>query len=534
MKNPLLCLFFVLLTYVAVGQSDLSPRLRNLMQRAENYRMQLNYAKAIETYTEVVRYKSDCHEAMINMADSYFKLKDYENTIVWYDSALHYKMLSSLQGFQYTNTLLMLGENEKARQWLNTFLQTQPDDTLAKEKLAGLENADIFYKDSSRYTIRNLPLNTPGSEFSPVLYHQGIILVSSAVSVRTTAGKTDNYLDLFYYNFTDVDSSSILHSLGTPINTKLHEGPATLYDGETKMIFTRNHRTKKSGRQTHDAIHFQLFYTEKDEQGQWKEPKLLSINDPTYSTGHPTITSNGQILYFSSNMEGGFGGSDLYKSTWLNNEWSRPENLGPGINTSGNEMFPYIFNDSILYFASDGYQGLGGLDIYKTTLESPTVILNLGYPINSRKDDFSISIYPDEKKGFFASGREGGKGSDDIYEFIVKEEIETFTSAEKVEILPVKVFYTIQILALHNPKLVSHAFMKKLKGVVRHRGKDGLYRYTYGVYEGPHDALLMLQNIRSMGYDDAFIRTIDMYSELSEAPGEDTDALYEKMARDRK
>lgn len=535
MKRLPLYAFFILLTYPVVGQSELSPRLRNLMHRAENYRTQLNYAKAIETYKDVVRYKSDYHEAMTNMADSYFKLKDYENTMVWYESALRYKMLSSVQGFQYTNTLLVLGENEKARQWLNTFLQTQPDDTLAKEKLAGLENIEVFYKDSSRYFIRNLPVNSTGSEFSPLLYHQGIILVSSTTqSAQASASDQDNYLDLFYYDLMDRDSSSIRHALAAPVNTTLHEGPATLYAGESKMIFTRNHRTKKSGRQTHDVIHFQLFYTEKDEQGQWKEPKILSINDPTYSTGHPAITSNGQTLYFSSNMEGGFGGSDLYKSNWLNNEWSKPENVGPAINTSGNEMFPYVFNDSLLYFASDGYKGLGGLDIYKINIESAKNVFNLGYPINSNKDDFSISIHSDGKKGFFASSRDGGKGNDDIYEFIVKEKIESFASAEKSETPLVKVFYTIQILALHNPKLVSRAFMKKLKGVIRHKGKDGLHRYTYGVYEGPHDALLMLQNIRSMGYEDAFIRTLEKYGELSDAPGEETDVLYEKMARDRK
>lgn len=533
MRRLLLYLCCALITYAAMGQSELTPRLKNLMHRAENYEIQLDYAKAIETYQEVIRYKNNCYQAMTGMANSYFKIKDYEKTIIWYDSALHYKMLSSTEGFQYTNTLLMLGENEKAREWLISFLQIQPDDSVAKEKLAGLENVEVFYKDSSRYIIRNLPANTRGSEFSPALYQQGIVLVSNAIQDAGTTDETD-YLDLFYYDFTDSDSSLISHPFGLPVNTKLHEGPATFYDEQRKMIFTRNHRTKKSGRQPHDIIHFQLFFTEKAAQEKWKEPSLLSINDKTYSTGHPSITSNGETLYFSSNMEGGFGGSDLYKSVWLNNEWSKPENLGSRINTSGNEMFPYIFNDSTLYFASDGYKGLGGLDIYKTNIETSSPIFNLGYPINSRKDDFSISIYPDGRRGFFASAREGGKGNDDIYEFNVTEIAETFTAVEKSEAVPVQIFYTIQILALRNPKVVNRTFMKQLKGVVRHQGKDGLYRYTYGKYEGPQDAISMLQNIRAQGYEDAFIRSIDMYAELSQLPGEDTDLLYEQMARNKK
>ncbi|NBW37345.1 MAG: hypothetical protein EBR30_20470 [Cytophagia bacterium] len=526
------CLLFYFMISSASGQNELSHRQRHLMQRADHYRLQQNYLKAIELYKDVVAEKSDYTEAMTAIAEAYYKLNDFENTMIWYDSTLRHKMLSGEEAFQYTNTLQMLGKNEKVRLWLNNYLQAQPHDSLLRQKLTGLDYADTFFKDSSQYTLTSLPINTSGSEFAPILYQNGIILVSNTQKQNSKKkGNEEEYLDLLYYDLKD--SVGITYSLGEVINSKLHEGPATLFDSERKIIFTRNHKTKRSGNQGLDIIHFQLFFSEKDDNNQWKEPILLSINDPTYSTGHPTITSQGTTLYFSSNMEGGFGGADLYKSEWLDNQWSKPQNLGVSINTPGNEMFPSLFQDSVLYFASDGYKGLGGLDIYKTNLKTPSGVFNVGYPINSRKDDFSISLFPDEKRGFFASARDGGKGKDDIYEFRINEIPVVPSPAVITEAAPVKIFYTIQILALRNPKLVSKTFMKQLKEVVRHKGKDGIYRYTYGKYEGAEDAFKTLQEIRAMGYADAFIRNIDLYSELSEKPGENTDALYEMMARNK-
>jgi hypothetical protein len=532
MNKILLSLLFYFIISNAPGQTDLSHRQRHLVQRADHYRLQQNYPKAIELYKEVIDDKRDYAAGMIAIADAYYKLKDFKSTMLWYDSALQYKPLTATEAFQYTNTLLMLGEEEKVKQWLHTYLQDQPEDSLLRQKLIGLKHSDTFFKDSSRYSISNLPVNTSGSEFSPILYQDGIILVSNTQkAIRKKTGANAEYLDLLYYNLKD--SMGTTYPLGEVINSKLHEGPATLFDNDRKIIFTRNHKAKKRDNQGHAVIHFQLFFSEKDVNDQWKEPVLLSINDPTYSTGHPSITSQGTTLYFSSNMEGGFGGADLYKSEWLDNQWSKPQNLGLSINTPGNEMFPSIFQDSVLYFASDGYKGLGGLDIYKTNLKTPSGVFNLGYPINSRKDDFSISLFPDEKRGFFASARDGGKGNDDIYEFKINEIPPTLIAAAIPEAVPVKMFYTIQILALRNPKLVNKTFMKQLKEVVRHKGKDGIYRYTYGKYEGAEDAFKMLQEIRNMGYADAFIRNVDLYSELSEKPGENTDALYEMMARNK-
>jgi tetratricopeptide (TPR) repeat protein len=527
MKRNLICSILCSIGFICAAQDNTPPRIRNLFLKAADYKTHFLYTKAIENYKKILTYKQDSYDAMINMADCYFKLKDFPQTKLWYDSASKHTSLLPPHGLQYANTLLSLGEPDKAKIWLENYLQVQPDDQQAKEKLSGIVDIDLFFKDSSRYSIQNLPINSNKPEFSPALYDKGIIVVSRE--------KTDAYLDLLYYECQDGDSAEI-KPLGKSINSNLNEGPATVYDHDTKMIFTRNQKTKKGLQKAVDVVHFQLFYTEKDGTGEWREPQLLSINDKAYSMGHPSITADGKTLYFSSNIPGGLGGSDIYKSTWQNSAWGQPQNLGAAVNTSGNEMFPFIFNDSIVYFASDGYKGLGGLDIYKVNIQaSGKGVFNVGYPINSRKDDFSIVMYADGMKGFFASNRDGGKGNDDIYEFILKPgEVNPLPPAEKIEVAPVTVFYTVQILALRNPKLVNRKFMKTLQGVVRHKGKDGIHRYTYGEYEGVEDALAMLNNIRAMGYEDAFIRHVEKYSELSEGQGENTDLLYEKMGRSNK
>lgn len=504
------------------AQNNASPRVQNLIAKADDYRAHFLFSKAVTHYKKVLSYKEDNYDAMIGLADCYYKMADYSNALFWYDSASRHRELSASHGLQYVNALLHTGESASAKLWLEKYLQMHPDDNQAREKLSGIEAYAEFFKDSARYQVTNMPINSDQAEFSPVLYDDGIIVVATQ--------NNNKYLDLVYYDTKKLQAAP--RSLGESVNSDLHEGPATLYDNGTKMIFTRNQKTKKGPRGSVSVAHLQLFYTEKDANDIWRDPQQLSISDDEYSTGHPSIANNGKILYFSSTIPGGFGGSDIYKSTWENNTWSKPENLGANINSAGNEMFPYIHGDTILYFASDGYKGLGGLDIYKANISSFNGTFNLGYPINSRSDDFSICIYPDGTKGYFASNRGGGKGNDDIYEFTVNiQKTDSLPPSQKIEDVPVTVFYTIQILALRNPKLVDRTFMKKLQSVLRHKGKDGLYRYTYGEYQGAEDAVSMLNSIRAMGYGDAFIRRIETYAELSEAPGENTDLLYERMGR---
>jgi outer membrane protein OmpA-like peptidoglycan-associated protein len=162
-------------------------------------------------------------------------------------------------------------------------------------------------------------------------------------------------------------------------------------------------------------------------ENRWGDQLIEAVpfNDREYSVGHAALSADGQTLFFASDKPGGYGGVDIYKSRRdQSGNWGAPENLGPQINTSGDEMFPFMSNDSTLYFSSNGHLGLGGLDVFSTnptgTKEKWTAPENLGFPINTNKDDFNYIIDKDNKNGYFASNRDGGKGDDDIYKFVKK------------------------------------------------------------------------------------------------------------------
>jgi hypothetical protein len=170
-----------------------------------------------------------------------------------------------------------------------------------------------------------------------------------------------------------------------------------------------------------------VYVSKKDDKGNWGKFENFPFNSDEYSIGHPAISADGQTIYFVSDMPGGFGQTDIYETHQENGTWSKPTNLGEVINSPGKEMFPTVFNDGTLFYSSDGNAGLGGLDIYMSTPQNKrfTSILNLGYPLNSNADDFSLLLNSDFKSGFMSSNRAGGKGYDDIYSFTSSKEIIT-------------------------------------------------------------------------------------------------------------
>lgn len=183
------------------------------------------------------------------------------------------------------------------------------------------------------------------------------------------------------------------------------------------MIFTRDNYYKgKLKASKNGTTKLNLYYAERDSvSDQWGDPQPLPFNNDEYSVGHPAISEDGLTLYFVSDMPGGKGGTDIYKSEMKDGNWGEPVNLGEPINTEGNEMFPFLNHDEELFFASNGQPGLGGLDIYVIDVIKNKKVINLGAPINSNLDDFGLII--DKKEGYFSSNRDGGKNHDDIYSF---------------------------------------------------------------------------------------------------------------------
>ena len=239
--------------------------------------------------------------------------------------------------------------------------------------------------------------------------------------------KTDEWTDM---NFSDLFTSRIdrkgewsepvlldnVEERG--VNTEANEGAGIMNSRYSTLYFTRCPNEEKT-------INGCQIYTSDRTGRVWSEPQMVKLsNDSSEAFGHPAISESELILYFSSDREGGFGGHDIWVAfrDSKQDEFGRPFNLGPTINTPGNEMFPYLRSDTVLYFASDAHPGMGGLDIFITTTDSAgdwSTPVNVKPPINSEFNDFGIIFHPEAEKGFFSSDRRGRKGMEDIYSFIV-------------------------------------------------------------------------------------------------------------------
>ncbi|MFK7808437.1 MAG: OmpA family protein, partial [Saprospiraceae bacterium] len=249
-------------------------------------------------------------------------------------------------------------------------------------------------------------------------------------AVKRTHTWTGNpFLELFYITAEEQKGEECGNYIyGTPekfsddeLNSKFHDAAVAFSTDEQQIFFTRNNiKNGKVGKDDEDIVKLKIFTAVNKGGDKWGDLEGLPFNSDEYSVAHPALTTDGERLFFASDMPGGFGGMDLYVSEKMNGKWGPPMNLGPAINTEGNEIFPYYHATERLYFSSDGQIGLGGLDIYYMDDQGEGQwgeIQNIGYPLNTISDDFGLVMNEEGTCGHFSSDREGGAGRDDIYSF---------------------------------------------------------------------------------------------------------------------
>ena len=534
----IVCFFWLFSISPVLAQQAIGKKDRLKLEKADQLVKDQLLTEAIEIYEDVLARNHDNAAIQLALASIYLKLHNSEEALRWYAGVLDRSTFQlpvaydPVHIYQYAELLQGEDKQEDALYWYRIYQGIRPDDTRSARKMEGIRTIPNWKRDADKFKIKEVSFNSRFADFSPSFYEDGLVFVSG----REESGKSNagaEYLDLYYCMLSGEEAVGEIQKMDARINTSLHEGPAVFYDQYQKMIFTRNDATIKRNRNEEKVVvHLQLYYTEKIAgTPEWKQPTLLPMNDPGYSVAHPAINEAGTLLYMASDMPGGYGNTDLYVCEWQNGKWGAPKNLGSDINTEGDEMFPFLLGDT-LYFASTGHPGLGGLDIYKAAMGSVDVI-NVGYPINSVRDDFGFILRPDAQTGYFSSDRkrsETGQHSD-IYRVemqaappVEKEEPLVYEEPE-AEPLP-DIYYTIQILALKETELVGKWFMKDLQGVLIHDGKDGFHRYTYGTFSTLEGALNALEGIRAKGYSDAFIRQEERYKDLSLRPGVMVDTLY--------
>jgi len=288
--------------------------------------------------------------------------------------------------------------------------------------------ADVSRIKTMEATIKNeRSLNSNKLDFSPSYFEDGIVFISNR-EVFKNANKnvfkdvwtSDNFMSMFYAPASDDDNFKAVEVFSLDLTTQYHEGPVSFNEAGDRIFFTRNDYLKGKTKISKDGVLKLEVYTASKEGDTWSKPKSLPFNQHEYDETHPSISKDEKTLYFASNRPGGFGGMDIYKSELKGGAWGEPINLGPEVNTSENEMFPYIHTDNTLFFASNGLEGLGGLDIFSTKSINNSQWMkakNIGAPFNSSKDDFGYICNDDMTEGFLTSARDGGLGKDDIYSF---------------------------------------------------------------------------------------------------------------------
>ncbi len=301
--------------------------------------------------------------------------------------------------------------------------------TIAQEKSASKAVVDI---STSQYQIKNLAFNSTFSDFGLFPYNSSNFFFSSNRENENTvnAKASLNYnnlpfLDIYVIVKNSDTSFSAPFALPGNKETRFNEGPIFFDAVSNSFFITRNQFDKSRRQQSRKGVNRLKLYIENIEGSSFKNFGEFEYNSNLYSVGHAALTPDGKKIFFSSDMPGGMGGPDLYVCTKDGDNWSKPRNLGNAINTSGNEMFPFVSADGKLYFSSNGHSTQSGLDIFSAEIKGDDFInvKVLGQPFNSDQDDFSFYIYPDNKSGYFSSDRAGGKGDDDIYSFALSNPI---------------------------------------------------------------------------------------------------------------
>lgn len=383
------------------------------INRAQRYFDQHHYVQALSLFQKASRKNKRNLEAKLGMIDCYRQLNLPEETLPYFVEVIEEAPV--IYQYYYAQSLMATGQYQEAEMWITRYRDETKDFDRVNEILTGLQEINKFYKDSSLHIVTPVAINSDQSDFAPAFYNDGLVFTSARNTDPKRKFAWDNtpYLDLYYAPFNKDNSLASPILFDENINSRYHEGPAAFYDRGKRMLFTRSnyHHGKLANNKSN--INMISMYSARYVDNSWEAIEPFAYNNKEYSTGHPTVSSDGKTLYFISDMSGGFGGTDIYKSTWQGNQWGTPENLGPTINTPGNEMFPYIHSDGTLYFASNGKGGLGGLDIFMVNATTADSVANLGYPINSSKDDFGIIVSEDGTFGYLSSSR--NENHDDLY-----------------------------------------------------------------------------------------------------------------------
>lgn len=369
---------------------------------------------------EKAKDKKDKHYIAIKIAESYLAFSNTEQAEVWYKKAVNLDVEPQTL-FSYAMVLKQNEKYEEAITTLKTFYEYDRSQRLLVEGHIEACQQAIAAKQNENYTkLVNLSgINSAQSDYAPLIKDGELIFSSNRnkgeANIDDWTGKA--YTNIYSAMQLTTTTFDVVEEWRDNVNSDFHEAVVTLNAEETEMYFTRCGMDDDNK----DVCKIYRSFKEFDE---WSKPEQLKFFDDSTNVAHPFLTADGQQLYFTSDEPFSYGGKDIYVSNRVGEEWDIPINLGPRINTTEDEMFPYVSSDGKLYFSSKGHFGIGGLDLFSAEKRGKifTNVQSLGYPINTGKDDITIYLIESEDDsveitGYLASDRKGGMGMDDVYFF---------------------------------------------------------------------------------------------------------------------
>ena len=409
----------------------LFSQAQHLKQRmAEKALTEFDYPLAASIYEDIVA------SGKADASDLRALSKAYTNMGEWAKAEATYKQVMTgtancTDMMRYGDLLRANGKYSEAITWYQRCAAANGDEARAAAYAKDTTLFTRLTREGFGSTVRTIPINSPMADLG-VAIMDDLLIFSSARGegvggTKSYAWDHQPFLNLYtaLLKGNTADDPLVMRK---DVNSRYHDGTVTYDSLAHRLYFTRNNwyygvPEKADNGELKLGIYYCDITTGEYNNKEWGNLVPFEHNDKQSNTGHPCVSRDGRRIYFASDRPGGQGGTDIWFCDNLGGQWGVPQNMGPKVNTSGDEMHPFIGMDSTLYFASTGHPGLGGMDIFMSRLTSkgPGRVLNMGAPLNSRTNDHGLVLLRDDSTGFFVSDRTGGKGSDDIYGTTVRK-----------------------------------------------------------------------------------------------------------------
>lgn len=422
LKITVLSLFVLLVIKPAEAQR------RDLVALADKTFHIGEYYKAVDKYKKAYSKEKDKlrkTEISYKLAHCYRLTNKIKKAKSQYRRVIMRKYPDPKVYFYYGEMLKKDGELEDAKEAYENYLKEMPGDSLAQRALSGCDSVLTWTKNPTRYQIENIKdFNSRENDFSPVYIsgdYRELFFTSSregSEGNKLHGATGQNFSDIFFTRLDNKQKWSVPVPLDKNISSMYDDGTPWVSPDGSRLYFTRCRFDKV------EELGCQIMLAKKVSGNKWDVPVAIPLAHDSVVIAHPSLSDDELNMYFISNLYGGYGGKDIWKVSResAGGPWGVPDNLGPEINTAGDEMFPFVKSDSLIYFSSDGHIGMGGLDIFKASLnpDGAWEVENMRFPINSEADDFGIVFQKANEQGYFTSSRkEGARGGDDIYSFLL-------------------------------------------------------------------------------------------------------------------